>query len=144
MRRGLLALAMLACAGCGGHHASRARDGGTATLLMGTAPDSLDPSVSYSTQGAEALWVTHLPLLTYRHAAGRAGTQLIPALARRLPAVSADGRTYTLLLRRGLRYSDRRPVRASDFPLAVERAIRLNWGNRSFFTTSIEIGRAHV
>jgi len=138
MRRGPLALMALACAGCGGHGPARpGRDGGTATLLMATAPPSLDPSLANSTEGAEALWVTNLPLLTYRHAEGEAGTQLIPALAQGLPAVSADGRTYMLVLRRGLRYSDGRPVRASDFTRAIERAIRLGSGYTSFFTTTI-------
>jgi peptide/nickel transport system substrate-binding protein len=104
---------------------------------MGTAPDYLDPQEGYTTQAAEPDWITYTPLLTYRHAAGKAGTELIPGLAQDLPKVSKDGRTYTLTLRKGLFFSNGRPVRASDFTATIERAIRLNWGGKSFFTNYI-------
>jgi peptide/nickel transport system substrate-binding protein len=140
-RAGVLAVLLLA--GCGHADHARTANGGTATVLLGAAPDSLDPSVSYSTEGAEALWASHLPLLTYRHAQGGAGTQLVPALADRLPSVSADGLTYSLRLRPGLRYSHGRPVRASDFTRAIERAIRLNWGGKLFFLQTIDGAAAY-
>jgi peptide/nickel transport system substrate-binding protein len=118
-------------------------EGGTATVLMGTAPDYLDPQEGYTTQAAEADWITYTPLLTYKHANGSAGTTLIPGLAAALPTVSSDGRTYTLTLRKGLVYSDGRAVKASDFPYTIERAIKLNWGGKSFFTNYIEGASAY-
>jgi peptide/nickel transport system substrate-binding protein len=45
----------------------------------------------------------------------------VPGLARALPNVSDDRLTYTLRLRRGLRYSNGAPVRAGDFERAVNR-----------------------
>ena len=111
--------------------------GGTATVLMGTAPDFLDPQEGYTTQSAEATWITYTPLLTYKHAAGQAGTELIPGLASALPTVSSDGKTYTLKLRPNLVYSNGAPVKASDFAYTIERAIKLNWGGKSFFTNNI-------
>src|ERR1700720_667086 len=57
------------------------KQGGTATVLMGTAPDSLDPQSGYTSQAAEADWLTYTPLLTYAHAEGQAGTKLIPGVA---------------------------------------------------------------
>ena len=114
-----------------------AKAGGTATVLMGTAPDFLDPQEGYTTQSAEATWISYTPLLTYKHASGQAGTQLIPGLAAALPTVSADGKTYTLKLRPNLVYSDGSPVKASDFAYTIERAIKLNWGGKSFFTNNI-------
>ena len=69
---------------------------------------------------------TYLPLLTYAHADGAAGTRLIPALAKGLPKITDGGRLYTLFLRPGLEYSDGTPVRASDFPFVVERLFRAN------------------
>ena len=139
---GVAGAALLSCAAalgivaCGGSSAA-VREGGTATVLMGTAPDYLDPQEGYTTQAAEPDWITYTPLLTYRHAAGNAGTELIPGLAQDLPKVSKDGRTYTLTLRKGLVFSNGRPVRASDFTATIERAIRLNWGGKSFFTNYI-------
>jgi peptide/nickel transport system substrate-binding protein len=113
------------------------------TVETTSAPDSLDPSVGYSTGAAEAMWSTHLTLLTYRHANGAAGTQLIPALARSLPRITDGGRTYSFVLRRGLTYTNGAPVKASDFAFAVERAIRLNWGGKSFFTGTIVGAQAY-
>jgi peptide/nickel transport system substrate-binding protein len=139
---GAAAVGVSACGGSsssssGSGTATAARQGGTAKVLMGTAPDFLDPQEGYTTQSAEATWITYTPLLTYRHASGQAGTELIPGLAERLPAISAGGRTYTLQLRPGLRYSNGAPVKASDFTYTIERAIKLNWGGKSFFTNNI-------
>ena len=136
---GVAAIACLAAVGiaaCGSSAAST-KEGGTATVLMGTAPDFLDPQEGYTTQAAEADWISYTPLLTYAHASGQGGTKLIPGLAQDLPQVSKDGKTYTVTLRKGLVYSDGKAVKASDFPATIERAIKLNWGGKSFFTNYI-------
>jgi peptide/nickel transport system substrate-binding protein len=123
-------VAVLAIVACGGGSGGEGREGGSATVLMGTAPDFLDPQEGYTTQSAEATWITYTPLLTYRHASGEKGGELIPGLAKALPRVSRDGRTYTLTLRNGLVFSNGRRVKASDFRYTVERAIKLNWGRQ--------------
>jgi len=135
----LATLAALALAGCGGSSGggASAKEGGSATVLMGTAPDFLDPQLGYTTQSAEATWISYTPLLTYRHASGRQGTELIPGLAEDLPAISADGKTYTLRLRKDLVFSNGEAVKASDFEYTIERAIKLNWGGKSFLTSNI-------
>jgi peptide/nickel transport system substrate-binding protein len=79
------------------------------------------------------MWNVYLPLLGYRHVSGTAGATLVPYLARSLPRISPDGRTYTLTLRRGLRYSDGTRVKASDFRYAVERDYQLDSPGASFF-----------
>ncbi|HKZ14609.1 MAG TPA: ABC transporter substrate-binding protein [Solirubrobacterales bacterium] len=88
----------------------------------------LDPQVAWSNYSLDVIYDTYIPLLTYRHAGGRGGSEVIPGLARSLPRISDKGRTYTLYLRKGLRYSDGEPVRASDFRFAVERMFRLEFG----------------
>ncbi|MBS1893213.1 MAG: hypothetical protein JST59_18095 [Actinobacteria bacterium] len=90
-------------------------------------PD-LDPQVAWSNYSLDVIYDTYIPLLTYRHAGGKTGSEVIPGLARGLPLVTDQGRTYTLHLRRGLRYSDGEPVRASDFKFAVERMFRIEFG----------------
>ncbi len=125
-------VALVACGGGG------TTSGGTVTVLMGTAPDYLDPGESYTTQGYEATWISYTPLLTYRHENAPAGTELIPGLATALPTASSDGKTYTLTLRKGLVYSNGQPVKASDFKYTVERTIKVNWGGKSFLTNYIE------
>lgn len=106
----------------------------TLTAATASFPDSLDPQLSYTQEGGTALYDTYIPLLTYRHADGRAGTKLIPGLARALPRIGNAGRTYTLFLRRGLRYSNGLPVRASDFRRTIERLFELGSGGSSFYT----------
>jgi peptide/nickel transport system substrate-binding protein len=123
--------------GGGGAAAEGATQGGTATVLMGTAPDYLDPQLAYTTQAVEAHWISYTGLLTYRHEEGEPGTELIPGLATALPRISRDGRTYDFTLRRGLRYSDGRPVVASDYPYSIERMVRIPWGGRSFVTNYV-------
>jgi peptide/nickel transport system substrate-binding protein len=83
--------------------------------------------------GVEALWLVYTPLLTYARAEGRAGTTLIPGLAEALPAISDGGRTYRFTLRPGLRYSDGREVRASDFEHSIKRVLHLKSGGSAFF-----------
>lgn len=143
-----LALGLAACAGSsgpskntntngtGGNNSSD-KTGGTLTVVQGTAPDSLDPQFSYTTQGAEADDMVFTPLLQYAVKSGTAGTQLIPGLAEALPTVSSDQKTYTLKLRSGLTYSDGTKVKASDFTHAIERACKISWGGKSFYTTYI-------
>jgi peptide/nickel transport system substrate-binding protein len=109
------------------------------TLRATTAafPDYLDPALSGTIEGWSAMWNTYLPLLTYEHAGGRAGSKLIPGLARALPRITDGGRTYTLFLRQGLRYSDGTPVRASDFGHSIERVLALSSVGSGFFTAIV-------
>jgi peptide/nickel transport system substrate-binding protein len=138
---GLLAAAtMLGLAGCGGSDDTTADDegsdstaGGTATAYYSSFPDSLDPALSYTAEGWQALWVTYTPLLTYEHVEGLNGSKLIPGLAQELPEISDDGKTYTLKLREGLQYSDGTPVQASDFEHAIKRVLNLESGGTAYF-----------
>ena len=133
----LAGLGLVACGG-GDDNGGGGTSGGTATVLMGTAPDYLDPQEEYTTQGAEATWIAYTPLLTYKHENGAGGNELIPGLATDLPQISQDQKTYTMTLRKGLVFSDGTPVKASDFACTAERMIKVNWGGKSFFTDNVE------
>jgi peptide/nickel transport system substrate-binding protein len=104
------------------------------TVLFGTAPDFLDPQIAYTTQGAEADWVSYTGLYAYAHKNGAGGGVVIPGLATGAPKVTNGGKTYTMTLRKGLKYSNGKPVKASDFAYSIERALKLNWGGSSFYT----------
>ncbi|MGC1853141.1 MAG: ABC transporter substrate-binding protein [Solirubrobacterales bacterium] len=127
---GLVAAAMV-LSSCG--ESSEGKEGGT---LRGTYASfsELDPSIAYTAEGLTAMYNTYLPLLTYAHASGEAGTEVIPALAENLPEISKDGKTYTLTLRKGLKYSDGSPVKASDFASTIERVFKLNSPGSGFYT----------
>jgi peptide/nickel transport system substrate-binding protein len=114
--------------------------GGTVQLVMGTFPDSLDPQFGYTTQSAEATWISYTGLTTYKHVNGTAGANLIPGLGTALPVVSDGGKTYTVTLRKGLKYSNGAPVKATDFLFSFERAVKLPWGGSGQFMTPVVVG----
>jgi peptide/nickel transport system substrate-binding protein len=107
---------------------------------MGTPPQSLDPGLDYTTQGAEINWLAYTGLTTYAHSEGVAGTKLIPGLATALPTISNGGKTYTATLRKGLVFSNGKPVVASDFTYTVERAMKIPWGGSGEFITPVIAG----
>ena len=117
--------------------ASTGGKGGTVTLVVGTAPQSLDPSLDFTTQGAEVHWLTHLGLYTYTHASGAAGSTVIPAVASGLPTTTNGGTTYTVKIRPGLKYSDGTALKASDLIFGIQRALKLGWSAASFVTSVV-------
>ena len=58
---------------------------------------------------------------------------MIPGLATALPEVSDGGKTYTMTLRKGLKYSNGEPVVASDFTHSLERVFVLNSSGSPFY-----------
>jgi peptide/nickel transport system substrate-binding protein len=116
----LLALGLCSCGSSSG------KEGGTLKGTYASFPDYLDPALSYTQEGLTAMYDTYIPLLTYARADGQAGGKVVPGLAESMPKISNGGKTYTLTLRKGLKYSDGTPVRASDFKHAIERVLALN------------------
>ena len=66
--------------------------------------------------------------MAYKHAEGKEGAELIPGAADAQPEVSADGKTYKFTLRKGMKYSDGTPAKASDFEHTIQRSLTLEWG----------------
>lgn len=138
MRKSVLVLLVLVLAvasalgltACGG---SSQKEGGTLTGSYASFPDYLDPGLSYSQEGWAAMYNTYLPLLTYAHTSGTAGSEVVPALAESLPEISNGGKTYRLKLREGLEYSDGKPVKASDFKSSIERLFKLSSPGTAFY-----------
>jgi peptide/nickel transport system substrate-binding protein len=121
------ALGLAACSDSG-------KEGGTLKGSYASFPDYLDPQLSYTAEGWTAMYNTYIPLLTYAHAGGTEGSKMIPGLAEGLPRISNGGKTYTLTLRKGLKYSDGSPVKASDFKSSIERMFLVNSGGSPFYT----------
>ena len=144
----LVAVGAIVLSACGGGSSSgstgggsngegEANQGGTLNLTYASFPDYMDPQLSYTAEGWTAMGEVYIPLLTYAHATGQAGTKVVPGLAKELPKVTNGGKTYTLFLRPGLKYSNGKPVKASDFPYAIERLFKVNSGGESFYTTIV-------
>jgi len=103
-------------------------------VVYDTGTDYLDPALSYTVQGWEAMWNVYLSLLGYKHVNGPDGATLVPALATDLPQVSSDGLTYKFTLRKGLKYSNGNPVKATDFRYAIERDFLADSPGVGFFS----------
>jgi peptide/nickel transport system substrate-binding protein len=132
----LAVLAISACGGGGGGGAGGGKKGGS--IKIGTVgPDSYDPVLMQTVQAFQPLKTVYTGLLAYKDEYGKAGNELIPGLAQKLPTVSSDGKTYTFKLRKGLKYSDGTPVKASDFEVAIKRLLKLNGPYSSFLTTIV-------
>jgi peptide/nickel transport system substrate-binding protein len=145
-----VALLAAACGG-GGNKSSASTEGTTGAaggstqqkpfpnfrIVYDTGTDYLDPGLSYTVQGWEAMWNVYLSLLGYKHVAGPDGATLVPALAQDMPDISADGKTYTLKLRTGLKYSNGKPVKASDFKYAIKRLFQIDSPGVGFFTNIV-------
>ncbi len=139
--RKLAAVAMALMAGfllsaCGGGSSS-GKEGGTLNGEYTSFPDYMDPQISYTAEGWTAMQNVYIPLLTYAHADGAAGSKVIPGLAESLPKITNGGKTYTLTLRKGLKYSDGTPIKASDFANAVERMFLTDSGGSAFYTSIV-------
>ena len=135
------ALALASCGGGGdstsGGGGGEGKQGGTLNITYASFPDYMDPQLSYTQEGWSAMGEVYIPLLTYKRAEGAEGAEVIPGLAKEMPKISNGGKTYTLFLRPGLKYSNGKPVKASDFPYAVERLFKVNSGGSPFYTSIV-------
>jgi YVTN family beta-propeller protein len=111
-------------------HSGIGHRGGTLVLRadrpkQGDIVGSIDVALSNSTYMYPLLRMTGDGLTAFNQASGPAGAQLVPDLATSLPTPTDGGRTYTFLLRSGIRYSTGRPVWATDFRSTFERDFAL-------------------
>jgi peptide/nickel transport system substrate-binding protein len=129
----LATIGLVACGGGSSSSSSSGKEGGEINGTLTSFPDYLDPQLSYTLEGWEGLWNVYVPLLTYQHGNGDETTKVVPGLAESLPDISQDGKTYTLTLRKNVKYSDGTPVKASDFGYAIQRLFKLDSGGAPFY-----------
>ena len=134
----LAAVSALTVAACGGGDDEESsggggKEGGSITIGLPSQPDFLDPASAYTVPAWESQWLVYTPPLTYKRAEGEAGTEIIPGLAEELPTVSKDGKTYEFTIRKGVKYSDGTPVKASDFEHTIKRVLIQESGGSGFF-----------
>ena len=136
---GITAITASGVTACGGTKSQTAGNSATAgkgadiNVTMTSFPDYVDPQLSYTVEGWEVLWNTYVPLLTYRHQKGDPGTNVVPGLAKDMPEISPDGKTYKLTLRPNMKYSDGTPIKASDFTYAIKRLFKADSGGSVFY-----------
>lgn len=129
MSRRLLSLvALVGCLGAAGSGLGHSAAGWTLNVRYTTDVESLDPAFAFTFGSQGLLWLTCETLTRYPDANGPAGVQPVPGAAGP-PTVSADGRTYTFTVRRGLRFDDGSPLTAANFAAAVNRVLDPQMGS---------------
>ena len=103
------------------------RSGGTLNVLDETDFEHIDPGIAYYGVDYELSYVTQRPL--YGHVPN--STEPVPDLASGPPRISADGRTVTVKIRSGVRFSPPvdREVTSADVAYAIERGANPNVAN---------------
>ena len=116
----VMCLSLVAC----GNKDKADWDGKTLSVCLASEPDTLDPALNSSVDGATM--VSHLFSGLAKWAQNESGALVIvPDAAEELVegVVNADGTvTYTYTLRDGMKWSDGEPVTAGDFEFAWNRA----------------------
>jgi peptide/nickel transport system substrate-binding protein len=130
--RAVVAIAALVLAGVAATVASAAARaapprGGTITVLSAGDVDHIDPGEAYYSFSYEITYATQRPLLAYKPNSVNA----VPDLASAIPTVSNGGRTVTVHIRPGVRFSPpvNRAVTSADVKYAIERGFSTSVAN---------------
>jgi peptide/nickel transport system substrate-binding protein len=110
---------------------SGGKRGGTLTVLDHQDFEHIDAGATYFSFDYEVLDVTQRPLYSYKPNTFAAPT---PDMASGPPEFSADGKTVTVHIRRGVHFSPpvNREVTSADVAYAFERGVNPNVGNPYF------------
>lgn len=125
---GLAALGVTAAAALGaghGHQAATPKRGGSITIARIEDSQSFDKTNVFQN---ESIWLTEQINETL-YTAGKDGKTLIPWLATGY-TMSKDGLTYTFTLRKGVKFSNGRPMTSADVKFSIDdtRAQSKGWG----------------
>lgn len=122
-RRGFMgALALAAALGAaGGAALAQPAKGGAANLAMVGEPQGLDPMVSTADLVGTIMQHVYEPLYTFD-----ANWAIAPMLAEGLPAVSKDGLSYSIALRKGVKLHNGRDLNADDVVASLQRWMELS------------------
>ena len=124
------ALALALVVGCGGDDDSEepaeqgsqpqqeAKQGGDLTMLYAADVDKIDPGATYYQYGMNVAYATQRPLYSYKP---DDATNPEPDLAEGPPEISSDGKTVTVKIRSGVKFSPpvNREVTSKDVKYAI-------------------------
>jgi peptide/nickel transport system substrate-binding protein len=126
---GLAALVLTACGGSSKKKSSTTSSGSAGGTLMtvakGAPSGSPDPQINYTLQEWQLLVTTHDGLVGFKRASGTEGTKLVADLATSVPKPTNGGKTYTFTLRKGIKFSNGKELKASDVKYTFERLFKI-------------------
>ena len=104
---------------------SKVARGGTLRVDQRSDFDFIDPALAYFSHSWQFEYATNCKLLNFPDKeASAGGTRIVPEVARSLPAVSKDGKTYTFTIRSGFKFADGSAVTAANFAYAINRDLQ--------------------
>ena len=115
--------------------------GGELKLLAKAAAGTLDPQVNYTLQYWQLYQAMYDGLLAFKKVDGQDSFTVVPDLAEALPTVSADGTSYTFTLRKGIKFSNGKPVTVDDVAASFKRIFTVSSPTAGTFYNGI-IGAA--
>ncbi|TRV78494.1 ABC transporter substrate-binding protein [Streptomyces sp. 130] len=98
------------------------KKGGTVTYEHTSGPDSLDPGNTYYGWVQNFARLYARSLVTFKPAAGKESLEVVPDLATGLGKASADAKTWTYTLRKGVKFEDGSEITSQDVKYAIERS----------------------
>jgi peptide/nickel transport system substrate-binding protein len=105
--------------------ATGAKQGGNLTVLYAADVDFIDPGITYYQYGFNVAYATQRPLFSYKPDDSQ---NPVPDLADGDAKVSDDGKTITIKIRKGVKFSPpvSREVTSKDVKYALERGYNPN------------------
>ena len=100
--------------------------GGTMRLVARSAAGTVDPHINYTLQYWQIYQGLYDGLMAFKKAPGADGFTKVPDLAEAMPEVSADGKTYTFKLRKGVMFSNGQEVTVKDVVASFQRIFKVS------------------
>ncbi|MET8977132.1 ABC transporter substrate-binding protein [Streptomyces sp. NPDC004539] len=100
--------------------------GGTLKLVAHAAAGSFDPQINYTLQYWQLYQSMYDGLLAFKKVNGQESFTVVPDLATSLPKISNGGKTYTFTLRKGVTFSNGKPLTTDDVVASFERIFKVS------------------
>ncbi len=110
-----------------------AHDGGTLRLTYQGAFGSWDPQIDYTLEGWQIKQATQDGLVNFKKTSGTAAYTVVPDLAVAIPKPTAGGKTWVFTLRKGIKFSNGKLLKASDVAATMQRIFKVHGPTASSF-----------
>jgi peptide/nickel transport system substrate-binding protein len=122
----LAVLALVAATGATSASSPKLKEGGTLTIGLQEDPDALDPTLARTFVGRIVFLYTCEKLYDLN-----AKLEIVPQLATALPKLSADKKTATITIRRGVKFNDGTDLDAAAVKKSLDRHKTLRGSTRA-------------
>src|SRR5579863_7177950 len=140
---GIIAISAGSPAGASSGYQSQ-HAGGTLILDATAAGGTLDPQVNYTLQYWQLYQATYDGLVAFQKVDGDPSFDVVPDLATALPKVTNNGKTYTFILRKGIKFSNGKTVTVNDVLASFQRLFKVSNPNAGSWYNDIVGGPACV